>query len=67
MSGPTIPSGMVPWQGGDSTPSDWDGGAVLRRDGGYWDGHCRWWNIPGPSDIIAYTPTQPTTPVEHTE
>jgi len=30
---PTIPAGMVAWNGGDSAPEDWDGGPVWFREG----------------------------------
>jgi hypothetical protein len=63
-SAAAIPAGMVPWHGGDGAPDDWDGGNCLTRQGELvlplTD--FRW--LQGPalsSDIIAYTPTQPTT------
>ncbi len=69
MTIPTIPAGMKPWAGGDSAPSDWDGGAVLLRDlqitddGLYEDSWQRGFRGDADRqrdlDIIAYTPATP--------
>ncbi|MGI4744941.1 MAG: hypothetical protein ACRYGI_11595 [Janthinobacterium lividum] len=63
MTDGTIPDGMVPWAGGDSAPADWDGGAVLARDGFVMvkkPGAYQWRRARGGAkqdwDIIAYTP-----------
>ncbi|MEH3121143.1 MAG: MazG-like family protein [Sphingomonas phyllosphaerae] len=58
---PTIPAGMVAWNGGDSAPEDWDfEQPVLLRDGYkvkakslHW-GHNNY--LDGRRDVIAYTP-----------
>jgi hypothetical protein len=69
-----LPEGMAPWAGGDSAPADWDGGAVLLRNGSvmfpskvslayHANGTARWnhqrENRNPDWDIIAYTPTRP--------
>lgn len=58
-----IPAGMVPWHGGDSAPADWDGGAVLLRNGERDNGQAGndWRHTDlafedSDTDIIAYTP-----------
>ncbi len=63
-SGVTVPEGMKAWNGGKSAPEDWNGGAVLLRNGTVidrGDGAAKWMHAtPGSemslSDCIAYTP-----------
>jgi hypothetical protein len=65
-----VPEGMVPWAGGDSAPDDWDGGAVMIRDGsiylhnnhpaGRWlhgQQRVKYYPHRDDLDIIAYTPS----------
>jgi len=55
-----LPEGMVPWDGGDDAPEDWDHGDVLLRYGTICPGHMvNWWGRGLEDDvgeIIAYTP-----------
>jgi len=68
--GEGVPSGMVPWHGGDSAPADWDGGdAAARFDDGTIEiikgAYVLTWrhDDPNAAPIIAYTPkAQPRSP-----
>jgi len=59
-----LPEGMVPWDGGDEAPEDWDQSDVLLRDGRTCSGEkVTWWGRASFLDlelenceIIAYTP-----------
>lgn len=66
MSEIEIPTGMKAWHGGDSAPDDWDGGAILFRDGTLETLHSKGWDwthvlTDPPSvravEIIAYAPS----------
>lgn len=62
MEARAIPEGMKAWHGGDSAPSDWDGGEVWLRCGRLWKQmQPLIWGRPHgehAGDIIAYTPIQ---------
>lgn len=45
--------GFTPWSGGESAPDDWDGGAVLLRDGEVWT-HPVTWGDCGTRSVIGY-------------
>ena len=77
---PALKQGFKPWPGGESAPSDWDGGHVLRRGGspirpGSWvasyESNSRWFWEDGAmseNDIIGYRtkPSEPKWPANAT-
>ncbi|WBO23901.1 hypothetical protein [Sphingomonas abietis] len=65
-----VPAGMKPWNGGKTSPSDWDGGPVLFRSGKLFGAPADyvwklgWQHHYGSGDVIAYTPKPSATPPE---
>jgi len=55
---PVLEKGYWPWAGGDKAPDDWDGGDVLRRNGGLlkadWVGYWQHRRGDPANDIIGY-------------